>query len=631
MKPICITIIGLGPRGLSILERLVELLHADPIALDLKIDIVEPGECGPGSHPTHQPAHLLTNTVASQVSIFAQNSVVAGKDGISLTQWARLSGYRRFGTQYFQVKTEVGDEITDQDHLPRNMLGEYLAWAFQRIAGHLPTNVCIEHHRRRVVDLGRLEDRGFQVSLDSGFQYRADYVFIATGHGSRAATESDLVFEDFAKSAAQRNPKSIFFANPYPIQRLDLIASHATVAVQGMGLTAYDVISALTTGRGGQFTESEGKLSYTPSGREPKILLFSRNCLPFAARGINQKGIAGRHTARFFTVDAIKSLQERAAERSGSHQLDFVAEVLPLIEREMAYAYRAANTGSALATESFDPTPEERDAIAKMLSPLKGKTFSSFNCFRSFFRELVTSDLAEAEKGNLTSPLKAATDVLRDCREGLRTAVEFAGLTPASNQVYIEDFVATNNRISFGPPRRRNAELLALMDAGMLDIAGGPGNRVDLNGDRGKFCIANQFGGERVEHFADVLVIARLDSYSPKTDVSALTSNLVRRGLIRAFANGDYQPGGMDITRDLHVVDIDGKPAENLWALGFPVEGPHFYTHALPRPLMNSRFTQDSSRCVEGLLKSLQQLQALSREAAPTMALLNDHRLEKIE
>jgi uncharacterized NAD(P)/FAD-binding protein YdhS len=624
METARITIVGMGPRGLSILERMVELLHASPTSLDIKVDIIEPNECGQGSHPAHQPDHLLTNTVASQVSIFAQDSVVAGKDGISMTQWARLAGYRRFGNRFFPVKDGAGDEISDHDHLPRNMLGEYLTWAFDRIVRLLPANVRVEHHRRRVVDLIEQTDGGFTVCLDNGFQYRADYVFIATGHGTRAPTESDLAFDAFARSAGANNPKLGYYASPYPIHGLGTIPADATVAVQGLGLTAYDVISALTTGRGGQFIEQKGKFRYEPTGREPKIMLFSRNCLPFAARGVNQKGIAGRRQASFFTVDAVKALQARAIARTGSHQLDFVEEVLPLIEQEMAYAYRAAAIGSEPDVATFAPTAAERQAISKLLNPLKGETFTSFGDFKHFFRTMVETDLAEAHKGNLTSPAKAATDVLRDTREALRTAVEFAGLTPSSHKVYVEDFVATTNRISFGPPRRRNAELLALMDAGVLDIAGGPGNRVVTDAGKGQFCIVNQFGEEQVRQVADVLVIARLDPYSPETDSSTFTSNLSRRGIVRPHRNGDYHPGGLDITQGMQVIGASGKPHDKLWAIGFPVEGPHFYTHALPRPLMNSRFTQDAHRCVAQLLASLQERQRRAREEAAAAGAFGD-------
>ena len=43
---------------------------------------VEPGDCGQGVHPAGQSDHLLINTVASQVTMFAPGSV-AGEEGLS--------------------------------------------------------------------------------------------------------------------------------------------------------------------------------------------------------------------------------------------------------------------------------------------------------------------------------------------------------------------------------------------------------------------------------------------------------------------------------------------------------------------------------------------------------------------
>ena len=150
------------------------------------------------------------------------------------------------------------------------------------------------------------------------------------------------------------------------------------------------------------------------------------------------------------------------------------------------------------------------------------------------------ADLREAEAGNLGSPVKAATDVLRDTREALRSAVEYGGLTPASHRYFVEEFNAVTNRISFGPPRRRNLEYLALHAAGIIDIAGGPGARLRADEAGARFRIEARYG-ERVETSqADVLIVARLDAYSPLTDASPLSDNLLGRGLVRPYLNGGY-------------------------------------------------------------------------------------------
>src|SRR5262249_59043336 len=70
MNEAIVTIIGLGPRGLSILERISHLARRNGAPLRLHVHLVDPGECGQGTHRAGQPPHLLVNTVSSQVTIF---------------------------------------------------------------------------------------------------------------------------------------------------------------------------------------------------------------------------------------------------------------------------------------------------------------------------------------------------------------------------------------------------------------------------------------------------------------------------------------------------------------------------------------------------------------------------------
>ncbi|WP_321906940.1 FAD/NAD(P)-binding protein [Paraburkholderia tropica] len=612
----------MGPRGLTVLERVLE--HADrlPAGARLLIEVFDEGECGEGVHRSKQPDHLLINTVASQVTMFAPCSVAGGAHGISFVQWAQAAGYRRVGERFLRNTGDgagtdkPGAPITEADHLPRSLLGEYLAWFYQHVIDKLPATVRVVHRRTRVVDLVEREaqtraalnastNAGFDLVLENGDVAHADYVFLTTGHGYRKPTDDDRAFSTFAERHAGHNPNLAYFASPYPVEKLAAISSASTVAVQGFGLTAHDVISSLTLGRGGRYIEEDETLCYLPSGDEPNILLFSRNCLPFAARGINQKGLTGRHRARFFTPEAVAARRRAVLATSGDPRIDFQADVLPLVIREMAYAYRCARRGEEIAVNGFEPTSEEVRAVEAILWPLKGQRFESFAAFHEFFDELFKADLQEAFRGNLTSPVKAATDVLRDTREALRTAVENGGLTPASHRYFVEEFNAITNRISFGPPKQRNLEYLALRDAGLIDIAAGPGARVVADDAHARFRVQTSYG-ERVEHsYTDVLVTARLDPYSPLSDASTLSANLLARGLIRPYFNGDYHPGGIEIDSGLHPVGATGAVRRNLWAIGFLVEGPHFYTHALPRPQIASRQTLDAQRCVLELIAAI--------------------------
>jgi len=125
-----------------------------------------------------------------------------------------------------------------------------------------------------------------------------------------------------------------------------------------------------------------------------------------------------------------------------------------------------------------------------------------------------------------------------------------------------------------------------------------------------KFRIETNYPEGDIHYDADVLIAARLDSWSPLTDASSLTRSLLERGWIRPYRNGDYHPGGIDIDRQLRPIGRDGVTHSRIWAIGFPVEGPHFYTHALPRPRIASRQTADAERGV------LQLFDAIARSTA---------------
>ncbi|NVM75881.1 putative NAD(P)/FAD-binding protein YdhS [Duganella sp. SG902] len=597
MKRTSVTIIGMGPRGLSVLERLAAAACARQLPLD--IILIDPGECGAGVHAARQPQHLLINTLASQVTVFPAPGAVAHAPVCatpSLTAWAHQQGYRRVGERYYRLGGQGGCDLTDGDYLPRGLLGEYLGWVYQRIAAALPAGVTLSHHRQHAADLRRRPDGGFVIELESGYSVPSDFVFLTTGHGSNLPSDFDAELVKFAQDHARHNSRLAFVRHVYPVERLSRIDAGARVAIQGLGLSAHDVIAELTVGRGGEFIAEEGGLRYLASGREPRLTLCSRNCLPYAARGVNQKGLDGRHQPRYFTPDAVDALRRQALIKRGSRQLDFDRELLPLLKREIGEVYRATPGAAAIDDDAL---------FAELLFPLQDRQFASLDEFRQYFRNWLRADLAEALRGNLSSPVKAATDVLRDVRATLQAAIEHGGLTPASHRKFLNVYHPAFNRAAFGPPLRRNQELLALLDAGVVALRAGPGCRIAMDESDSTYVLSTKFAGGVEKQAVDVVVIARLDAFFPETDTSLLIRNLLKRGLIRPYYNGVFHPGGIDINRAGQPLDARGEVVVNMWALGYPVEGAHYYTHALPRPQMRSRQVLDADRCVAMLVAQI--------------------------
>lgn len=110
-----------------------------------------------------------------------------------------------------------------------------------------------------------------------------------------------------------------------------------------------------------------------------------------------------------------------------------------------------------------------------------------------------------------------------------------------------------------------------------------------LNAQSGCYEINSSFTETNSRTEFDVLIKARLDSFSVLHDDSPLIHNLITQGIIRPFINQGYHPGGIDIDRNQHPISSEGEAQKSLWALGVLAEGPNFYTYVLPRPQVNSR------------------------------------------
>lgn len=607
MQRYSVVIIGMGPRGLSVLERLAALCRHTGLALD--ITVIEPGPCGAGVHDPAQSQHLLINTLASQVTLFPLAGSVrypSISPAPSLTEWARQQGYRRYDDGAPSSSDDAAASvISDSDYLPRGWLGAYLCWGYAQLVAAMPSCVTLQHYSAHACDLTLQADGHWGVTLDDGSAVYASFVFLTTGHDLQQPDPEQEQLAGFVRQQGARNPRLALVRELYPATQLQQIAAGAQVAIQGLGLCAHDVLAELTLGRGGRYlaqsSRSGAGLRYLPSGAEPRLTLCSRLCLPAAARGQNQKGLAGRHAAQYFTAPALAALRARAQLREGSPQLDFERDVLPLLQREMAWVYRSTQAGHALDPQRFVLTAGDTVQIMRWLFPLQQRRFATLGQFRHYVHDWLQRDLAAARQGNLGNACKAALDVLRDCRATLQAALEYGGLTPASHRQFLQRYHPAINRMAYGPPLRRNQQLLALMEAGVVQWLAGPGCHIETDAASARFQLCTPLASGWVRQGVDVLVVARLAGFFPVQTTSLLIRNMLQRGLVRPYRNGDFHPGGLDIDAASQLLDRQGQPCPRLWALGFPVEGPHYYTHALPRPGLVSRMVQDAERCVLAL------------------------------
>ncbi|NED03492.1 hypothetical protein G3I55_17705, partial [Streptomyces sp. SID6648] len=167
-----------------------------------------------------------------------------------------------------------------------------------------------------------------------------------------------------------------------------------------------------------------------------------------------------------------------------------------------------------------------------------------------------------ARQGNLRNPHKAASDgVWRDLRSVISYAVDDAGLTAASQRVFLDRYVRHHNRLANGAAPEIMAKIMALMDHGLLDVGAGPGARLGL--DEGTRRVVVEGAHHGFSRPVDVLVDARIHPFDPEADVLPLYRNLLARGTVRLWRNAaadgaDFRPGGLDLTPEFHPIGPDG-------------------------------------------------------------------------
>lgn len=606
-----VAIIGAGPRGLGVLERIQAMLseeHLLHIGIDARINVhvIEPGEPGQGVHSPEQGEHLLLNTGAGAITMW-DTPDHAHAAGPSLKDWANAQGYRFVDGQFVRDPC-AGREIHDDDYLPRAILGRYLEDVYRTLEKHLDEDPRLRliHHKLRAVDVKQREDDRLKVVLEAGFPLIVDYAVLTAGAPTPSPTteESELLAQ--VARCQSRNALLKFVPHPYPLDALHDIPRDAVVAVRGMGLTGLDVIAELTAGRGGRFVPSEGgALRYVPSGNEPRITLFSRSGFALNTRAVNQKDPHEPFEPQFLTRAVIDELRSAAKTRTGSMQLDFEADLLPLIEKEMTYAYHLGTELEPVDDPaSYRPTAHETNVARSLLAPSEEATYPDHASYARAVSERLRENLSSAKVGNVDEPTNAAAHVLHEIRDILRYAVDFGGLTPDSHRHFLE-LAARMNRASGAVPDRRNEELLALIEAGVVSLGPGPGSDVGLDEEAARFMLRSSTLGVPHEIQADVLIHAQLDGFPAQPQADSLYANLLESGLIRPYRNGDFAPGGIDINHDHHVIDRSGKPNVRLDAAGTATEGPNLLTSILPGPGSSIRPLVDSTQIAANIARRL--------------------------
>ncbi|MER7719089.1 FAD/NAD(P)-binding protein [Streptomyces flaveolus] len=449
-----LVIVGAGPRGTGLLERIAA--NAPELYGDSGLDIhlVDPHPPGAGRIWREEQSPLLwMNSHAEDVTMFTDETVeMAGpvRPGPTLHEWAGLDG-----------RTFAG----------RRVQGAYLRWAYERAVAGLPPGFVVYHHARRAVRVDGPREGRQRVWLQGRtLPLLADLVVLTLGHLDAEPDDEQRDLTAYARTHGLVHLPPDFTADT----DLSALRPGEPVLVRGFGLAFVDLMVLLTEGRGGRYDGD----TYVPSGREPVLYVGSRRGVPYHAK-IGYDWTGDRPPLpRFFGPAEVDALLARP------EGFDFRRDVWPLVEKELGFAHyhrlftahpervtlawpafetryaaadRAARAGLVAAAV---PDPADRLDLTALDRPLDGVRYGTPDALQEGLRRYVEDDLRRRHDPGHSPDL----------------AVFLALLSVYGQLVRLGDvggwWHGFFSYLASGPPAPRLRQLLALSRAGVVRFLG---------------------------------------------------------------------------------------------------------------------------------------------------------------
>ncbi|MDH6133044.1 hypothetical protein P3T37_002438 [Kitasatospora sp. MAA4] len=606
-----LAIIGAGPRGTGLLERIAanaaELLPADQ---RLHIHLVDPYPPGAGRIWRYRQSPLLRmNSMAEDVTMFTDHSsTVEGplRPGPSLAEWAartaEFAPYQPAADAGLRAELEA---LGPTDFPTRRVQSAYLDWVFRRALADLPARITVTVHQDTAIALEGGPDDPQTVHLASGAtDLTVDQIVLTLGHLGSRPDEQHAATAEFAARHGRFHLPPAFSSEA----ELSGIAPGEQLILRGFGLAFVDLTALLTEGRGGRFETRGDRLVYHPSGREPVIHVGSRRGVPYHSKtGYRLQGPPAP-LPRYFGPAAVEQLLARPGP------LELRRDAWPLMAKEIGFGYYhelfhahpertavpwpdflaaydrldwyAPDLAALVATAV--PDPADRLDFEQLDRPLTGLRFSSPEELQHHLRAYIRSD-ADRRADPAHSADLGAFLALLSLYGQLPRLLASGRLSARSTGTELDGWwQGFFSFLASGPPGFRLRELLALAEAGVVRFLGAD-LAVENDEASGTFVASSpSVPGHRVA--ATALIEAYLPRHALERTEDPLLAALHRAGELAEDVIADtghvHRSGLLAVTPGEGAVldpGLGGLPHPRRTALGPHTNGRSYAAFARPR------------------------------------------------
>lgn len=597
-----VAIVGAGPRGILALSALInQYKYNTNKEKPLDIGLFDTTGIGGQVWKKDQWAGLIMNTPADEVTLYTDASVTLSSpifDGPSLFEWAASPVAQQYlvAQKYSEELQHLAAQLGPKDYAPRVLYGAYINWFYDDLLAQLPYEVTVNFYQEKIIGLQRYKNNDFRIS-SADHHYTVNSLIVSLGQMPNYLNEAEQQLALFA------DEKKLFYLPPISPAEADLSKLPATenVILRGLGLSFFDYISELTLGRGGHYMKnSDGSLSYQPSGREPHIIAGSKRGLPFYPKAVSQKGYGERYQPNFLTVANIQQHLVNGKLPYDSF-LQMLKSDIELVYYMLLIDNRYPTKSASEFKKRFIAGEDRNQLIAAFkfdpadiwdwhftLNPLGTPAAISTTEYQNEVINWVDAMTADANLGSKTGPVTSSLELLRDFRDIIRDLVnqQLFDDNEYVNQ-FLQEFNSMNNFLSVGAPALRTAQLSALMRSGIVTVMAPD---MDITTVEDHFVAQSAKTNDKFQ--SDYVIEARMPKPNLSMTANPLLEDMLATSTIKpASVIKDGQPFALPAVQVIPASDQvmagTGQVLPNLFIWGLQLEGLRWSTTISSRPGVN--------------------------------------------
>lgn len=447
-----LAIIGMGPRGLYALENFLNQFSKYNKQINLLVfEASDTPGAGSVWHVQQPESNWINITERALVGLEERPKIVYNNTTIedfpSYHNWCN-----------FSQTEEEPDRFP-----PRKKLGIYLNERFNSIANSLKESKGFRVVKSNVTSL-ELKDNAVLIKSEEA-SWTCDDVLLTIGHQPTKLSEQ---LETWKTYFEDKNHIKLF-KEPYPIEHLRSIKNkeNQTIGIRGFGLAMIDVMRNLVINDYGNFKTVDNTtfqtVYYKVKEQGLRLIPFSLDGLPMGPKPINEK-IDNWYKPSENELSFIKNKIESITEtQRDTNKIDFLIKPMAKIGAKVFERLGNRTSQHHLETASIEAI------IVNFLNDddykhelIQDKTIATYDLISAY----VNMALGKAS----VSLDYCIWQVWRHCQPMLYKTISHAILNNETiNKVISLD--ERSKRFSYGPPLESMQQILALVDANIIDLS----------------------------------------------------------------------------------------------------------------------------------------------------------------